>query len=187
MVYSCCMFYCMKMCCVCNISRFVQYFAIRVKKDYSSPNSNVGNYATIIKTAWELRKTGTCSTSSHNDYAPIERDRERQRDTERDVCSWKIAPAVDNSAPWRSNQRTIATASSRKLVECFLSVRSSQTNDLQNWYSSLPSLVLGIIRIWLGSSASAKCDWVRNRVMVPVAWSPSEWVTTISLYECALL
>ena len=52
---------------------------------------------------------------------------------------------------------------------------SSQSNDLQNWFLLLSNLVVGIIMMGqiLVISVSGSCNWVRNRVMMLVAYSPS--------------
>ena len=51
----------------------------------------------------------------------------------------------------------------------------SKIHDLTNWYSSLPTEAVGIIRIGqrLVCSVSELCDWVGYQVMVLAACSPS--------------
>ena len=63
----------------------------------------------------------------------------------------------------------------------------SQTNDVSNWYLSLPSHVLGIIRIGHGlvGSVLGWCNWVGYQVMVLMAWFLSR-AALQSCYECTV-
>ena len=60
-----------------------------------------------------------------------------------------------------------------------------QTNNLSNWYLSLPSLVVSTSRLGQGlvSSMSGQCDWVEYWVMVLAAWF-SSGAALLNRHEC---